>query len=128
MKTLKRLVVDIETNRQRLHHAILTRNEELTMRINHLLIELLASYFDLTKGDRMNNIERFYLVFSELNQDGVRVSASEYRQMLKTMDAMDRETHQAIEIAVGAESFADAMLEELKTATQVSVNKKKRGA
>jgi uncharacterized protein YbcC (UPF0753/DUF2309 family) len=128
MKTLKRLVVDIETNRQRLHHAILTRNEELTMRINHLLIELLASYFDLTKGDRMNNIERFYLVFSELNQDGVRVSASEYRQMLKTMDAMDRETHQAIEIAVGAESFADAMLEELKTATQVSVSKKKRGA
>lgn len=128
MKTLKRLVLDIETNRQRLHHAILTRNEELTMRINHLLIELLASYFDLTKGDQMNNVERFYLVFSDANQDGVRLSASEYRQLLKSMDHMDRETHQAIEIALGAENFADAMLDELKTATQVSVSKKKRGA
>jgi len=121
-----KLAFEIETNRQRLQYAIETRNEELTERINRLLIELLAAYFDLTKGEQMKQLTKSYLVFSEANVDGARMTETEYRQLVRTMTREDRETHQAIEIARGAESFADAMIDELKSVSGQAEVKRKR--
>lgn len=112
MKHIKQLTLEIETNRQRLQYALDSKNEELIWRINTLLVQLLSNYFDETKGGfEMRREQKFYLVFSEVYQDGLRVNEDGYQNLLKTMTRFDRETHVRVEIPDGCELIADEMIE-----------------
>lgn len=114
MSCAKQLAFEIETNRQRLQYALDTKNEELVNRINLLLVQLLAQYFDQTKTEvRMTfqNDTKWFLVFSEVYPDGIRVNTIGYRNLTKSMTRADLASHVCIEIESGAELAADEMIE-----------------
>ncbi len=108
---LKALKLDIETNKQRLNFAVSTRNDELTNRTLRLLSILKGQFVDeASKSLELKQDVRFYLVFSEENMDGQRMSATEYRAFSKRLSRLNRadfETHIAVEIEVGMEQATD---------------------
>ncbi len=114
MNKLKRLALDIETNRQRLNYAHATRNVGLAERTLGLLVTLEAEYFDLTKVSiDMRQEPQYVLIFSNEYMDGKRMALTEYRTWsvdLFQRDRGDFETHVCIEIEGGAEGLADQML------------------
>ncbi len=113
MKKLNQLALDIETNRQRLNHAISIGDVGLEQRTLSLIVRLQSEFFNsMNEVIEMRPNEQFYLVFSSEYMDGKRMSSIEYRAFsvaLYKTDRCDFESHVAIPIDAGAEAVADQM-------------------
>ncbi len=114
MNKFKSLALEIETNRQRLHFAIASKNVSLSDRTLRLLVCLEAEFFNLAKSELpMKQDTKYLLVFSEEYSDGKRMSLIEYRAFTRRIakeNRMDLETHIAIEIETGMEEDVDKLL------------------
>lgn len=105
------LIESINVNRARLNHAIKTGDVRLQGEALKTLVAVHATFFDFeTKVEPMDQIETKYLVFSEKYPDGRVLSKVEYRALYRSMDAFDRETHQAIEVDGAVESDVEQAL------------------
>ena len=101
MSVLKSLAFNIEVNRQRLHYAIETGNQDLVQRMVALLAQLQAQFFDQAKKEvnmSKRQTQKLYLVFSDANLDGALMTLTEYRALCRKMSRSDRETHVAVEV------------------------------
>lgn len=115
MRVLIQLMLEIETNRQRLQFALEAQNQDLVNRMSILLAQLHSAFFDEVKGKglvKMNQLklERRLFVVSEAHQDGVCMSETEYRALAKTMSRADFETHVCVEVSPEIEPQLEQVL------------------
>lgn len=127
---IKRIALEIETNRQRLNHAMITRNAELATRTLGLLGELHAAFFNEMKDQvGLDLSEEYLLLFCEENQDGIRIRKSEYPMHVAKMDEFDRRTHMVVPIASDAEELL-VLIDEVLNNSSIDIKtiKTQRGA
>ena len=98
-KTLNALSFQIETNRQRLQHAMDADKPDLAQRTLLLLTHLHAAFYDeVKKGLTMERAQKQLIVFSEAYQDGKLMTLQEYHELRRTMSRCDLATHATAEV------------------------------
>jgi hypothetical protein len=128
MSEVNRLRFLIEVNRQRLHFAVMTRNESLKMRTLSLLTQLHSAHFDAVKAMvPMRSIETKYLVFSDAHEDGTILTATELRTLRRSMSKADLACHVAVEIdAEMAEATEQVLIMDLEAEKNAAPRKPKK--
>jgi hypothetical protein len=99
MSKTKKLLFEIEIGQLRLVRAIQQDNPQLltqaSVQLSNLKDQLIN---ELTEGINVEREAVYYLVFSETHLDGKVMTQIEYRELVRTMNHLDRETHLAVEV------------------------------
>ena len=124
MNQLKNIMFQIETNRQRLEHAVQTDNSDLQIRTMRLLInfhdELYTAVTTVLENKMrlIKNTDDLKLVFSDKTPDGKVMSRNEYVKLCKSMSRSDFECHIALDVEPTIEADLSDIIEELSSETE----------
>lgn len=99
-KKMKELSIQIETNRLRLKAATESKDFDLMLRAQRLVVIAQAEFFDAAKAELGIQTNDCVLVFCRVFPSGEVLDQATYRVLLSLMSYEERETHKAIPVDI----------------------------
>jgi hypothetical protein len=109
-KQMKELSIQIETNRLRLKAATESKDFDLMLRAQRLVVIAQAEFFDAAKAELGIQTNDCVLVFCSVFPNGEVLDQATYRVLLSVMDYEERETHTAVPIDVEMSEAVQAIV------------------